>query len=70
MRAACERGMQVILKQQEKSKDQIVMSVENYDAKSGIASCIGFNSQKTPFKIDVHTDNLEKFNPKRFEALQ
>ena len=70
MRAKCERGINVILKQEENVKNPTVMSVENYDEKTGVATCIGFNAQHHPFKIDVHTDNLEKANLKRIQAQQ
>lgn len=67
MRAKCERGLNVVLKQQENLKQPVIMSVEEYNEKTGIATCIGFNAQKHPFKIDVHTDNLEKANLKRYD---
>ena len=70
MRAKCERGINVILKQEENVKNPTVMSVENYDEKTGVATCIGFNAQRHPFKIDVLTDNLEKANLKRIQAQQ
>lgn len=70
MRAKCERGINVVLKQQENAKNPVVMSVEKYDEKTGVAECIGFTTQNMPFKIEVHTDNLEKANLKRINAQQ
>ena len=55
MRAKCEVGMPVVLKQQENAKSPVVMSVEAYDEKTDVATCIGFNAGNHPFKIDVKT---------------
>lgn len=68
MRATCEVGMPVILKHEENSPNPTVMSVEAYDAGKGVATCIGMNAQKHPFKIEVNTVNLEKANLKRIRA--
>lgn len=70
MRAKCEVGMPVVLKQQENVKSPVVMSVEAYDEKTDVATCIGFNAGNHPFKIDVKTVNLEKANLKRIQAAQ
>jgi len=70
MRANCEVGMAVILKQEENLPNPTVMSVEDYNAEKGIATCIGMNAHKHPFKIDVKTVNLEKANLKRIRAAQ
>ena len=70
MRAKCEVGMNVVLKQQENAKNPVVMSVEAYDEKNETATCIGFNAGNHPFKIDVKTVNHEKANLKRIQAAQ
>ena len=70
MRAACEIGMPVVLKQEENLPNPTVMSVEDYDATKGVATCIGMNAQRHPFKIEVKTVNLEKANLKRIRAAQ
>ena len=68
MRAKCERGINVVLKQQESLKNPVIMSVEDYNDKTGVATCVGFTTQNAPFRIEVHTDNLEKANLKRYDA--
>ena len=70
MRAACEIGMPVIFKQEENLPKPTVMSVEDYDATKGVATCIGMDALRHPFKIEVKTVNLEKANLKRIRAAQ